>query len=358
MAEFLVRREDLRQTRIAESQPPEIEDGQALLRVDRFGLTANNVTYAVFGESMSYWNFFPAEEGWGRVPVWGFADVEASTHPGVAEGGRVYGYLPPATHLVVTPGAADERGFIDAALHRAPLPSAYQRYLLAGTDPFHTPASEDLQMLLRPLFFTSFLLADDLVDGGLAGARTAVISSASAKTAIGTAFRLADESGADVEVIGLTSARSVEFVEGLEIYDRVVAYEELASIEPESAAYVDISGDGEIRAEVHRHFGAELRASIAVGATRWEELGSGSGERPGPAPRFFFAPDRVKKRGADWGRAGLEDRVAEAWHPFVEWTAGWLDVTHDSGFEAVERVYLDLLENRVGPTVGHVLSIL
>lgn len=357
MPEFLVRREDLRQTRIEESAPAELEDGQALLRVDRFGLTANNVTYAVFGDSMSYWDFFPAEDGWGRMPVWGFADVEASAHPDLAEGGRVYGYLPPSTHLVVTPGGADERGFVDAALHRAPLPSAYQRYLLSDTDPFYVVEREDLQMLLRPLFFTSFLLADDLADGGLAGGRTAVISSASAKTAIGTAFLIAEQADNDVEVIGLTSARNVEFVEGLDIYDRVVPYEELDSIEAESAAYVDVSGDGEIRASVHRHFGDELKASIAVGATRWEELDSGSGERPGPAPRFFFAPNRVKKRGADWGRTGLEDRVAEAWHPFVEWTAGWLEVVRDDGGEAVERVYLDLLENRVGPSLGHVLTI-
>ena len=60
MTDFLVKRDDLRESRVAESEAPELEPGQALLRVDTFGLTANNVTYAVMGEAMSYWDFFPA----------------------------------------------------------------------------------------------------------------------------------------------------------------------------------------------------------------------------------------------------------------------------------------------------------
>ena len=86
MTDFLVKRDDLRECRIAESEPPELGPGQALLRVDTFGLTANNVTYAVFGEAMSYWDFFPAEDGWGRVPMWGFAEVERSEAEGVEAG--------------------------------------------------------------------------------------------------------------------------------------------------------------------------------------------------------------------------------------------------------------------------------
>ena len=73
MSDFLVKLGDLRECRVAASELPELEPGQALLRVETFGLTANNITYAVLGEMMSYWDFFPAEDGWGRVPMWGFA---------------------------------------------------------------------------------------------------------------------------------------------------------------------------------------------------------------------------------------------------------------------------------------------
>src|SRR6476469_11273238 len=116
MSDFLVRRDDLRECRIVESKTPEVGSGQALLRVDTFGLTANNLTYAVMGEAMSYWDFFPAEDGWGRMPVWGFAEVERSEAEGLEAGARVYGYLPPSSHLPVTPGSVNEQGFT----HRSP----------------------------------------------------------------------------------------------------------------------------------------------------------------------------------------------------------------------------------------------
>jgi uncharacterized protein DUF2855 len=359
VTDFLIEKANLRETRIAASdEVPEIGDGQALLRVDTFGLTANNVTYAAFGEAMSYWNFFPAgEEGWGRMPVWGFAEVAESKHPDIEAGGRVYGYLPPSNHLVVEPAGADERGFLDGSAHRRPLPSAYQRYLLSATDPFYTAESEAVQMLLRPLFFTSFLLADDMLDGGLAGARTAVMSAASSKTAIGTAFQLAQEGADDLQTVGLTSERSREFTESLDIYDRVVTYDDLESIDPADSAYVDFSGDGKLRGAVHRRLEAGMVASIAVGATSWDELAAREGERPGPAPRFFFAPDRVTKRNQDWGRAGLEQRVADAWQPFARWVEGWMDVEPSEGFESVQRIYGELLDNAVPPKTAYVVSL-
>ncbi len=356
MSDFLVKRDDLRQCRVAESATPALGDGQALLRVDRFGLTANNVTYAVMGEAMSYWSFFPAEEGWGRVPMWGFAEVERSEADGVEAGTRIYGYLPPSSHLLVTPASVDGQGFVDGSPHREALPSAYHRYLATGGDPFYTAGSEDIQMLLRPLFFTSFLIDDQLADEGLTERGPIVISSASSKTAIAAAFLLARRQG--VELVGLTSPRNAEFVGGLGIYDRAVSYEAIGELERGPATFVDIAGDGAVREAVHSHFGDELIHSMTVGASHWEQLGAGSGgELPGPAPTFFFAPDRVDKRSADWGRTTLEQRVAEAWHPFCEWTAGWLEVIHRSGFDAVRETYLEVLEGGVAPRTAHVISL-
>jgi hypothetical protein len=354
ITDFLVKRDDFRECRIAESEMAELAPGQALLRVDSFGLTANNVTYAVFGETMSYWDFFPATDGWGRVPMWGFAEVERSEAEGVEPGARLYGYLPPSSHLVVTPADADEQGFVDGSPHRAALPSAYHRYLATGADPFYRADTEEMQMLLRPLFFTSFLIDDQLADEVLATRGPVLISSASSKTAIGAAFLLAQREG--VELVGLTSPRSAEFVKGLGIYGRTVTYDALDSLERGPATFVDIAGDSEIRLAVHSRFGDELLYSMAVGATHWEEFGAGQGELPGPSPTFFFAPDRVVKRSEDWGRAGLQTRVADAWHPFCDWTAGWLDVVRGQGFEAVRSAYLDVLEGRVDPKTAHVLA--
>ncbi len=355
MTDFLVNRKDLRSCRVVETDPPEVGEGQALLRVDCFGLTANNVTYAVMGEAMSYWDFFPAPDGWGRVPMWGFAEVERSEADGVEAGTRVYGYLPPSSHLLTTPASIDGQGFVDGSPHRAELPSAYHRYVASGADPFYAPDTESIQMLLRPLFFTSFLIDDQLDDEGLTGRGPILISSASSKTAIAAAFLLARRE--EVELIGLTSPGNREFVEGLGVYGRTVPYEEIDSLERGPATFVDIAGDGAVRRAVHSHFGDELAHSMAVGITHWEELGAGEGELPGPAPTFFFAPDRVAKRSEDWGRAGLEQRVAETWHPFCEWIGERLEVIPGRGFEALERVYLEVIEGGVDPRTAHVISL-
>jgi hypothetical protein len=310
---------------------------------------------------MNYWDFFPAEDGWGRVPMWGFAEVAESNAEGVEPGKRIFGYLPPSNHMLVVPKHADENGFVDGSPHRAHLPSAYHRYLFTDTDPFYDADFEHQDMLLRPLFFTSFLLDDELADGALAGAQRVVLSSASAKTTIGTAFLLAQREG--IEVTGLTSPGNVDFVEGLGIYERIVPYDEIESLERAPTALVDVAGDVEVRGAVHRHLGDELSASIAVGATHWEEFRAGSGDLvgaeglPGPAPRLFFAPDRVTKRSQDWGRDGLGQRAAEAAKPFVEWVAGWLEVIPGEGMKAVERAYLEVLEGDVPPSRAHVLAL-
>lgn len=356
MSDFLIKRDELRECRVAESAPPAIGSGQALLRVDSFGLTANNVTYAVMGEAMSYWDFFPVEEeGWGRMPVWGFAEVERSEADGIEPGTRVYGYLPPSSHLVVQPVEADGRGFVDGSPHRAALPSAYHRFLACAGDPFYRDWTEDAQMLLRPLFFTSFLIDDQLADEGLAERGPVVLSSASSKTALAAAFLLAQRPGA--EVVGLTSPGNVELVDGLGIYSRTVGYDSVAELGPGPATFVDFAGSPEVRAAVHEHYDDELLHSMAVGVTHWEGLEGLGAELPGPQPVFFFAPTRVGKRAKDWGRAGLESAVADAWHPFCEWTAGWLEVVHGEGFEALRDAYLEVLEGRVGPATAHTISL-
>jgi hypothetical protein len=220
-----VDRSDLARTRRLITPLPEPVDGEAVLRVDRVGLTANNVTYAVLGDAFRYWEFFPTEPGWGVVPLWGFAEVVESRVEGLETGGRVYGYLPSGSHLLVRPGRVDERGFRETAEHRATLPSPYNTYALTTGDPAYEAGREDLQVLFRPLFWTSFMLADRLVDTDAKGARRIVLSSASSKTAYGAAFELHRQGR---EVVGLTSPGNVAFTESLGCYDTVLSYDAVA----------------------------------------------------------------------------------------------------------------------------------
>jgi hypothetical protein len=208
-------------------------------------------------------------------------------------------------------------------------------------------------MLLFPLYFTSWLIDDFLDDEDLFGAKSAVLSSASSRTSSVLAYLLSKRDG--IEVIGLTSPRNVEFVESLGVYDKVVPYGEIDSLDREPAVYVDMAGDAKVRSAVHGHYGDELKHSAAVGITHREDRGGGS-ELAGPKPVFFFAPDRLKKRSEDWSAEEINERITAAWGPYVEWTRGWLEVVHDSGPEAIQRVYLQVLDGESDPAVGHVLS--
>lgn len=347
-----MKRDDLRTVRTVDGGAPKVGDGQALLRISRFAVTANNVTYAVFGDAMAYWQFFPAaDEGWGRVPVWGYADVEASRAPGLAEGERVYGYLPMATHLVVTPGEVQAGSFVDASSHRAPLPPIYNQYQrVTGQD----PSREREQALLRPLFMTSFLIDDWLADNGMFGARSVVLASASSKTALALAYVLSRNDRG--EVIGLTSAGNADFVGGVGYYDRTAAYDDVAGLPADvPTAFVDMAGGGRVLAAVHHHFGDSLVQSCLVGATHWEESAPPA-DLPGPTPTFFFAPDQLQKRRADWGPAGLFERVESAWGSFLDSVDHWLRIDERHGFDELADTWRVVVDGGMAPNVGYVVS--
>ena len=356
--DFLVRKDDLKSVRFAAAPAADasaLRDGEVLMRVDKFAFTSNNVTYAAFGDAMSYWQFFPAPEGWGRIPVWGFGDVLASKSDAAKAGERFYGYFPMSSHLVVAPERASAMGFFDGAEHRKALHPVYNQYVRTSADPGYDPKREAEQMLLRPLFTTSFLIDDFLADNGFFGAKSVILSSASSKTAYGTAFLLHRREG--VEVIGLTSPANVAFVEGLGCYHRVVAYDAIGSLAADTpSVYVDMAGSAAVRAAVHRHCGDALKYSCAVGGTHWDALGGGR-DLPGPKPALFFAPAQIKKRNAEWGAATLQQKIAEAWIAFLGPVGGWMRVVEARGAEAVERVYRDMLDGHAKPDEGHILSL-
>jgi len=357
--DFLVRRDDLHRTEFRPAPSPSdvtLDPGQVLLAVDAFALTANNVTYAVFGDSFRYWNFFPAPEGWGRIPVWGFADVVQSADAGIREGERVYGYLPMSTYLVVQADSVSAGGFHDASPHRAPMSVFYNQYARVAADPAYDPRREAEQMLFRPLFATAFLIDDFLAGERFFGARSVVVASASSKTAVALAVQLHGRGRSACEVVGLTSPRNAAFVRGLGVYHRVATYDDLASLDAAvPTVFVDMAGDAAVTAAVHRHFGAALRYSCAVGATHWERLAFGV-EVPGPAPTLFFAPDRLTQRMADWGPEGFQSRLAEAWARFLPHVDDAVTIDRSAGREAIERVYRGTLDGTADPRKGYILS--
>ena len=362
--DFLVWRDDLRTCKV-EAAPSAaaitLVPGQALLQIDQFAFTSNNITYGAFGDAMSYWNFFPAgvgQEGWGRIPVWGFAMVIASAHPSVLPGQRFYGYYPMSSHVVLEPDRVGAAGFVDGAAHRRGLPAVYNQYLRTAADPAYRTETEAQQMLLRPLFITSFLIDDFLADNAFFGARRVILSSASSKTAYGLAHCLARRG--DCEVVGLTSQGNAAFVQRLGCYGTVLSYDQVSTLDAAPAVFVDMAGNAVLRRDLHTYLGDALKYSCSVGGTHWDHLGSGR-DLPGPKPTLFFAPTQIKKRHAEWGAVGLQIRIADAWGafmvPVMDPHKAWMRVVAGRGPQTVEQVYRAMLAGSVKPDEGHVLSL-
>ncbi|MEN3349889.1 MAG: hypothetical protein V7632_3524 [Bradyrhizobium sp.] len=356
--DFIVIRNDLPQSKIIETQLPDaasLPSEALLVKVTRFAFTANNITYAVIGEQLKYWNLFPAPQGYGIIPVWGFGEVIASKHPNVTVGEILFGYFPMATHLVIEAADVTKRGLRDAAAHRQDVSPVYNVYSRVSDDPTYAGRQGDYRALLLPLFMLSFMVDDFLAENEFYGARRVMLSSASSKTAFGLAHLLHKRPG--LKVVGLTSKGNVDFVSALGCYDEVVTYDEVTAMpNGEPTAYVDMAGNSALRETLHRHFGAQMVYSGRVGLThRASEPGEPT--LPGAKPVWFFAPDQIRKRGKEWGPGGVDQRFGAAWAGLVPHLPDWIEVVERRGAHAVREAYLDTLQGRVPPDQGLILSL-
>ena len=198
---------------------------------------------------------------------------------------------------------------------------------------------------------TSFMLADFLTDNALFGAETVVLTSASSKTSYGAAFLLQGQA----RTVGLTSPRNLEFTRSLGCYDQVLTYDEALDVTP--TVFVDVAGDAGLRRKVHEQLGDSLVHSAVVGAAHHDAAPDLGGHLPGARPTFFFAPDQMRKRYADWGPDGVENAHAEAWKRFAPVVEGWVDVVVGSGPEALQADWLETLAGATPPRTGHVIAL-
>ncbi|MCR9128975.1 MAG: DUF2855 family protein [Alphaproteobacteria bacterium] len=335
---------DITRAMIVETPSRALADGEARLTVRRFALTANNITYAVFGEIMAYWAFFPADDG-GRLPVWGFADVTESKADGIETGERIYGYFPAGDELIVKPGQITKGSFVDETAHRSGLPEAYNRYRRCANDPGYAPEREHFQQALQPLFLTSWLIDLHLRETGFAGAHQASLTSASSKTALALAWCIGADRPDGVTIEAITSARSKPFVETTGFYDSITLYDDLKDLQPAPKRIViDFAGDSTINAAIHGALGDDLAANIRVGAAHWEQSAPAS-DLPGPKPAFFFAPDHAVKRMKEWGNSEFLRRYTAAWAGFSEAAHGLFDTVEMGGADGALGAYKQLVGN-------------
>ena len=354
--EMLVRRDALDQLAVNETLVSDPGAGEVLLQIEAIAITANTVTYGVVGETVGYWKFFPAPEGWGVVPAWGFARVVASRCAEIAVGERVYGFMPMASHLLVTPGKIGRGLFRDMAPHRQPMSAVYNQYRRLGAELPATPEREALRMLFEPLFLTSFLIEDALRRADHHGAHSVVLTSASSKTALAAAYVLRARSPG-LQRIGLTAAANVAFVEGTGLYDSVLAYDAIDTLAPTGpSVLIDFAGDAAVLEAVYARLAGRIAHSLRVGVTH-HDAATASALPLAPKPVWFFAPDAATTLIGEIGQDAFNVAVAAQWDGFVELAEGLVKVAEDSGIDALQRIWRLQVAGHAKPDIGYCVRL-
>jgi hypothetical protein len=333
---------------------------QVLFNIDRFALTANNISYCLAGDTLGYWQFFPADDGFGRVPAMGYADVAASNHPDIKVGDRYWGFYPMSNYLIAQAGNVTSSGFSDVVSYRQGLAPIYSRFDNTKANPLYEEAREDQDLLLRGLFLTSWLVDDFMFDNDYFEANAYVITCASSKTSIALAFTV--QQRGDKKTIGMTSEKNVEFCQSLGCYDEVITYDQAQTLDKnEPIMIVDMAGNLSSMRDLHEHFQDNVKYSCSVGATHQanqKDFNVGAmNSFPGATPTFFFAPTQAQKRTEEWGSGEVQKRIGLSLKDFQQFSDQWMQINRGRGFDIIETTFAKVVQGGISPHEGLILSV-
>lgn len=338
----------------------QIGKGEVLVKIDKFAFSANNITYAVAGDQLGYWQFFPpvgeATIGWGVLPVWGFADVVQSNVADLPIGERLFGYFPPAAYLKMQPNKISKQQFIDSSPHRTKLPIGYNVYRRVQAEPNYSPAMEKARALLFPLYLTAYCIWDMLQEKAWFGAEQILVLSASSKTSIGLAYALQADDNAP-KVIGCTSKRNLNMVQNLNLYDHSLSYDSVTDIDTSiPTIIVDMSGNGKLLAVLHKHLGDHMKFTLNVGLTHWANARPQQGiitERSS----FFFAPSQAQKRIKQWGMTEFNHKTNAFITEAATKTSQWLTFRTIDGLAGLADIHQAVCSGQVAPNEGLIVEL-
>jgi hypothetical protein len=84
-------------------------------------------------------------------------------------------------------------------------------------------------------------------------------------------------------------------------------------------------------------------------------------ELSGPAPKFFFAPEQIRKRTRDWGPVGYNERFNAAQNGFIAKLSDpandWMKVIEHKGIDSAQDLISKLVAGQMDPRAGHVVHL-
>ncbi|EEB92859.1 hypothetical protein MPER_08569, partial [Moniliophthora perniciosa FA553] len=327
-------------------KPMTIPENHILLRVDR------------------YYDFFPAPEN----PE---DNVSAETH-GSHVGERLYGYFAPTKYLLVPidPKDINKHAMYVPRPQFPPDRRVYHQILRCATDPLYTPTpeAEDLMMLYRPLFWTSYWCED---------------------------WNRASRGGvtAKTRLIGLTSKKNMGFTKQLNLYHEVHEYDTFKSAEAFQGGnekrwiYVDVAGNDELNSKVFDYFASpytgKLVTAVLLGMTNvtpessatslnadkstFNSIMAGAGGQRGsesdttssfwPRVERFFTPEWLEVRRKELPAKEILEIQRIEWQRLMKDCVEWVKIERTYGPKAVKKEYERIAKSGVGPDKGLIWSL-
>lgn len=384
-------RERMHETVVLHDELPALEVDEIRLRIDKVGLTANNLFYAQMGEApfLKFFAVYPLEEEYkhlANVPAWGVATIIESANPEFAVGEQYRGFLHMA-NVVQMKARRTPTGFDAFGGQRDKLNQAYNGFLRvqdSGSSPISgSGVKSDLAMTAAPGALSGFILYELLKMHDFYKGDSVVLTSASSKLSLAIALLLRDDrnSGAIKQVIGYTSANNADFVRATGLYDQVLTFEETLSPDAGSAhVLVDVAGDATIYKRNRKH----LIKAFAVGGTHAnakastftafgpsgflkmfidmiapQSMKQWASRRLNPHLEMFFAPTVIKELLARWGQDEMDRKSDAALQQFVDSAidGGWINVDRSESIESIQAAYQKIVLGQVPPAEAIILSL-
>ena len=349
---FLVNKYDLFETTFSEEKIPISKENEVILEIERYAFTSNNITYGVIGDTLGYWNFFPAEEPYGIIPVWGFANVTSSNNEYILEGDRFYGYFPMSRYLKVIPKKVNDFGFIDDSNHRRKLPPVYNHYSKIIK---HADESLEYHPLIKPLFLTSFLNYFFFQDEKFFDCDQIILTSASSKTALSLAFLLSKYKSKDKKkIIAITSEKNMQFVSEIKFYDIVLSYDNAEeNLKRSKSVIVDFAGNSDYLKKLSDHLGDGLKHVSLIGLADWS---SKTNFKIIPNSKFFFAPNHAEKRYREMGVKRTTLLADELLKEFIMKVKNYIKLEYCNDPKDIHELYLKSLKGKIDPSKGYMVK--
>jgi len=251
----------------------------------------------------------------------------------------------------------------------------YNQLTRCSHDPLHSPENEDLAIIYRPLFWTSFWAEDWLFSSlptPYRGASSILVSSASSKTAFCLAYLLRKrrfQGATAIKTVGLTSKKNLSFTNGLGLYDAVLTYNDDLETQLDidgSWVYVDVASNSELNGRILGALKGGLVRYVSLGLTNLTPRDANSYSPPSSgvtasttstSPEFFFMPEWLAQRRKTLKISEIANLQTGAWSGLMEDCKSWISLTRTWGAHQIQKAYEEVIEKGVGPEKGLIWSL-